>query len=291
MSVATRSATGRGRAGRPRATGRHVQILGIVNLTRDSFSDGGRFLEPGRAVAHALQLARDGADWIDLGAQSTHPEAELVSADEELARLRPVVSDLVSRGVRVSIDTYRPEVVRVLLPLGIGMVNDVTGLRDPAMLETLAACDAKVIAVHATAPGPRATPVNVSPDEIIERIEAFGSDLIVRADRAGVRRERLILDPGMGFFLSRDPRVSLCVLRDLGRLRRLGLPLCVSTSRKSFIGAALGAPGELRPPGQRAAGTLASELWTAAQGADYIRTHDVRALRDALTIWRAIAEA
>ncbi|MBK9127702.1 MAG: dihydropteroate synthase [Phycisphaerales bacterium] len=268
-----------------------MQILGIVNLTRDSFSDGGCFLEPGRAIAHALQLLGDGADWIDLGAQSTHPQAELVSADEELARLRPVVADLASRGVRVSIDTYRPEVVRALAPLGISMVNDVTGLRDPAMLEALAACDAKVIAMHATAPGPRATPVDVSPNEIAERIETFFSELIARADRAGVRRERLILDPGMGFFLSRDPRVSLRVLRDLGRLRRLGLPLCVSTSRKSFIGVALGTPGEPRPPSQRAAGTLASELWAAAQGADYIRTHDVGALRDALTVWRAIAEA
>jgi dihydropteroate synthase type 2 len=264
-----------------------MQVIGIVNITRDSFSDGGRFLAPEAAIAHARQLVADGAAIIDVGAESTRPEAEVVRADEELARLRPVVEALRRAGVRVSVDTHKPEVMRDMLKLGAEIINDVTALRDPQAVAVLRDSPARVILMHSTSSEARAQRLDISPATIVERIADFFRKRIDELEAAGIGRQRLILDPGMGLFLGRDPAVSLTVLRNLGRLMALGLPLCISTSRKSFIGGVLSG----RPVGQRGAGTLASELWAALHGVEYIRTHDVRALHDALTMWTAIAEA
>lgn len=268
-----------------------VQILGIVNLTRDSFSDGGRFVEPDAALEHARRLRADGADIIDLGAESTHPDAEHVPADAEIERLSPIVSALKRDGAFVSVDTYKPLVMRAVLALGADLINDVRGLREPGAIDALRAADCRIILMHSSAAGPRAERVDVSPLEIVDRVRAFFEERIATLTTAGIARERLILDPGMGFFLGRDPLVSLTMLRDLHRLRALKLPICLSTSRKSFIGTVLADAGSPRPVEQRAAGTLATELWAAVQGVEYIRTHDAGALRDAWRLWRAIDEA
>jgi len=268
-----------------------MEIIGIVNITRDSFSDGGRFFAPQRAIAHARQLMADGAALVDLGAESTHPDAEDVSAEEEIARLTPVLQALRQDGVRVCVDTYKPAVMRAGLQLGAEIINDVTGLRDPETVAAVRDSAARVILMHSTAASARAERLDVDSTAIVGRIIGFFESRIAELKAAGIAQQRLILDPGMGFFLGRDPAVSLAVLRDLDRLTALGLPVCVSTSRKSFIGGVLGAGADPRPVEQRGAGTLATELWAAQHGVQFIRTHDVRALRDALTMWTAIAEA
>lgn len=268
-----------------------MEIIGIVNITRDSFSDGGRFFTPERAIAHARQLMADGAALVDLGAESTHPDAEDVPAEEEIARLTPVLQALRQDGVRVCVDTYKPAVMRAVLKLGAEIINDVTGLRDPEAVAAVRDSAARVILMHSTAASARAERLDVDPAAIVSRIVEFFESRIAELEAAGIGRQRLILDPGMGFFLGRSPAVSLAVLRDLDRLTALGLPLCVSTSRKSFIGGVLGTSAGARPVEQRGAGTLATELWAAQHGVQFIRTHDVRALRDALTMWTAITEA
>lgn len=268
-----------------------MEIIGIVNVTRDSFSDGGRFLAPEAALRHARQLVADGAALIDVGAESTHPDSEDVSAEEEIARLTPVVRALCAEGVRVSVDTHKPAAVRAMLALGVELINDVTALRDPECVAALRAAPARVILMHSTAQRPRAERLATDATRIVPRISAFFAQRLAELERAGMPRTRFILDPGMGFFLGRDPAVSLAVLRNLRAFGAFGRPLCISTSRKSFIGAVLGAGDVPCPVGQRGAGTLATELWAATQGVEYIRTHDVRALRDALAMWNAIAAA
>jgi dihydropteroate synthase type 2 len=268
-----------------------VQILGILNVTRDSFSDGGRYLDPVVAVAHAQQMVADGADVIDIGAQPTNPDAEIVSAEEELARLLPVIELLRAASVRVSVDTFRPEVMRRVLAAGAEFINDVTALRDAEAVAAVREHQARIILMHSTAAEARAERADISPVGMLERILAFFERRIGELEVAGIARQRLIIDPGMGMFLSRDPRASLVVLRELPRLAQFRLPILVSSSRKGFIGELLRS-GEKRPRAdQRAAGTLATELWAALHGATYIRTHEPRPLRDALMLWQAIERA
>ncbi len=266
-----------------------VEILGILNLTRDSFSDGGRYFDSGAAIAHAVEMLADGADIIDVGAESTHPDAEDVPADEELARLSPVIRELRRRQIRVSVDTYKPAVIRAVLDLGVEIINDVTALRDPDAVTALRDANARIILMHSTARGARAERGDSSPASIVPRILTFFDRRLAELQAAGIDRRRLILDPGMGLFLGSDAASSLAVLANLRQLLAPGLPVCVSSSRKSFIGSVLGQPGQPRPVDARGAGTLASELWAAQAGVRYIRTHDVRALRDALTVWQRIA--
>jgi dihydropteroate synthase len=269
-----------------------MTILGILNLTRDSFFDGGRWLEPAAALEHARRLLADGADIIDIGAESSHPDSESVPADVEIARLTPVVERLIADGARVSIDTYKWDVIRRTLQLGVTMINDISALADPRSVDALVPSSAQVIIMHAIHSRPsaaaRAERVDADPMRIVDHALDFFRQRIDALVAAGIHRDRLILDPGMGFFVGRDPRASLALLRNLAALRRFGLPLCISTSRKSFIGAVLGGPAGPRPIDDRGAGTLATEVWAAQQGVEYIRTHDVRALREALTMLDAI---
>ena len=261
-----------------------TKILGIVNLTKDSFSDGGLYLDPDDALAHARRLLADGADVLDLGAESTHPDAEDVPAEEEIARLDPVVRTLKAEGARISVDTYKPTVIRHVARLGVDYINDITAYRNPEAIEAVENIDAKLILMHSRSAAARAKRRETAPDTLISEIQKFFEERIAMLTEAGIARERLILDPGMGFFLGSNPQASLTVLRHLQHLRDLGLPLLVSTSRKSFIGAILGEPDAPRPTSQRGIGTLTTEIWAVLQGAEYIRTHDVLALRDAIKI-------
>jgi len=267
-----------------------TEIFGILNVTRDSFSDGGRWLEPAAAIERGLELLEDGADVVDVGAASTHPDSEEVSAAEELRRLEPVVAALLERGARVSVDTWRPEVVAAVVAMGVEFVNDVTALRDPRSVEALAGSEARVVLMHSTAPEARAVRLDsaapASGTAVLERIAAFFERRLDALEAAGLARERAVLDPGMGFFLSPDPGPSLAVLKHLPLLRELGRPVLVSTSRKSFLGAVTG-----RSVAARGAATLASELHAWRQGADFIRTHDARALRDGIAVCGAIDSA
>lgn len=276
--------------------GRTGQIVGIVNITRDSFSDGGRYLDPARAVEHALALAEAGAAVVELGPASSNPDASPVPADEQIARLRPVLEALVSsraraadptRPLRISVDATPSEVLRFALAAGVDWLNDVRGFPDAKLYDELAASSAELVVVHSLSGSDRAGRELVTPAAVLDSIERFFAERLAALVRAGVREERLIVDPGMGFFLGRDPKASIAVLARIPELRaRFGRPVLVSVSRKSFLrtltGSGLDAIG---------AATLAAELFALRAGADWVRTHDVRALRDGLCIERALEAA
>ena len=261
-----------------------VSIFGIVNVTRDSFSDGGLFLDPRAAIEHALGLVEDGADVIDIGAASSHPEAEPVAVDEEIRRLTPVVGELVRRGIAVSVDSWQREVQRFAVAAGAAWLNDIRGFAEPAHHRELAASNARLIVMHSASGGTRATRGATQAEQVWSGILAFFDARIAQLEAAGVRRERLVVDPGMGLFLGADPGPSIVVLRRLAQLReRYDLPVFVSVSRKSVVGRLAG-----RPVGQREAASLAAELFAVEHGAALIRTHEPRLLRDALAVLEAL---
>lgn len=260
-------------------------IFGIVNLTEDSFSSGGRFLDPAAALAHAERLLADGADAIDLGAATSNPDGAPVPADVEIRRLDPVVRALAARGASVSVDSYAPEVQRWALAQRVAWLNDIRGFADEAVWPDLARSPARLVVMHSIQRG-RADRAEGDPDTIVERVLAFFAERVRALEKAGIARERLVLDPGMGFFVGSNPEVSLRLLRAIPLLReRTGLPLLVSVSRKSFLGRVTG-----REIDERAAATLAAELYAARAGVDFIRTHDVRQLRDGLVVERALED-
>ena len=257
-----------------------------MNITEDSFSDGGRYLEADAAIAHARRLAEDGADWLELGPASSNPDAGLVPAEEQIRRLAPVVSALETGPCPLSVDATLPEVLAWAIETGVGMVNDVRGFPDAATHERLADTEAKVVVVHSLVAEERATRVEATPDEVLASIDEFFDRRLGELVRAGVDESRLIVDPGMGFFLGSDPRASVAVLQSIPRLRaRFGRPVFVSVSRKSFLRAISGRSIETIGPA-----TLAAELHAAREGADYVRTHDVAAIRDALAVDAALRE-
>jgi dihydropteroate synthase type 2 len=261
------------------------KLLGILNITEDSFSDGGRYLAPEAAIARAEFLAGDGADIIDLGAASSNPDSKSVDADVEIARLAPVVDALKARGIPVSVDTFSLAVQRWALAEGVDYLNDVQGFRHPELYDALAASAARLIVMHAVQEGARAERIKVDPAEIVDRVLGFFDRRIADLMGAGIARDRLILDPGMGFFLGTVSEASYAVLRAIPALRAaFSLPVLVSVSRKSFLrkltGRALDGVG---------AATLAAELFAAERGADYIRTHDPGALKDGMIVRRALA--
>lgn len=260
-----------------------VRIFGILNVTRDSFSDGGRFLEPGAALRHARELRVAGADVIDVGAESTHPDSEAVDAALELRRLEPVVRSLVAEGIAVSVDTAKAEVMRAASAWGASFLNDVGGMRDPACVEAAAAGTSGVVVMFSRAVGPRAQRLGKGGEGLLEEIGAFFADRLRALERAGVARDRMVLDPGLGLFLGTGPEPSVTVLARLGELRRFGVPLLLSASRKSFLGELTG-----RPVDRRGAASLAAELWAALQGVDWLRTHEPGPLRDGLAVLRAV---
>jgi dihydropteroate synthase type 2 len=260
-----------------------MKILGIVNITEDSFSDGGKYLAPSAALAHARALAKD-ASVLDLGAASSNPDAKPVAPEVEIARLAPVVAALKAGGVALSIDSFAPEVQRWALAQGVDYLNDIQGFPDAALYPELAASSARLIVMHSVQMRGVATRVDVPPSEILDRVRRFFEARIAALTAAGIARERLVLDPGMGFFLGTNPETSLTLLRQIGTLKaQFGLPVLVSVSRKSFIRALAG-----REAREAGAASLAAELFAVRQGADYIRTHDPKGLADALTVWKAL---
>ena len=254
--------------------------MGIVNVTEDSFSDGGRYLDPALALEHARRLLSAGADIVDLGPASSHPDATPIPAEKEIERLAPLIDALIADGADVSVDSCLPETQRYAIRCGVGILNDIRGFAHPWLHPELAEASCRLVVMHSVQQAETATLVAVAPEDLPGRIDAFFAARIRALEAAGVVRGRLILDPGMGLFLGSRPEASTAVLRDLSDLRRrFGIPVMVSVSRKSFLGAITG-----RDVAGRGAATLAAELYAAAQGVDYIRTHDAAALRDALTV-------
>ncbi len=261
-------------------------LVGIVNITEDSFSDGGQYLDPAAAIAQARRLVAGGADIVELGAAASNVAAKPVAPVDEIHRLEPVIASLAADHIPLSVDSFQPETQRFTLARGVDYLNDIQGFPDPAIYPDLAAASCRLIVMHAAQERGRAQRLDLGAEEVWQRIDAFFAERIRQLERAGIARERLILDPGMGFFLSSRPEASLRVLAGLGRLKRaFGLPVLVSVSRKSFLAALTGhdSPAKLGPA------SLAAELFAAAQGADFIRTHDPAALRDGLLVAEALA--
>jgi len=258
-------------------------VFGILNITRDSFSDGGKFLGAEAAVAHARELVRAGAGVVDIGAAASNPQAEAVSPQEEIARLEPAVRALKTGGVAVSIDTFAPEVQTWALERDVEYLNDIHGFAEPKLYPVLAGGRAKLVVMHAVQERGRATSLDLPSDKIFQRILEFFDARLTALERAGVDRSRLIVDPGMGFFLSSRAEASFEVLRRLPELTAaFGLPLLISVSRKSFLRRTV-----RRTPTVAGYATLAAEIFAVFRGADYIRTHDPAALADGLAVWAA----
>ncbi|MBS0469733.1 MAG: dihydropteroate synthase [Proteobacteria bacterium] len=258
-------------------------ILGILNITDDSFFDGGKYLEPSAAIAQGRALAADGAAVLDIGAASSNPESKGVAPEIEIGRLQSVLPSLA--GIPVSIDSFSLPVQRWSLSQGVAYINDIQGFADPDLYPDLAGSPAKLIVMHAVQARGAATRVDVRPGEIMDRLYRFFDTRFAALEAAGVARDRLILDPGMGFFLGTDPETSFTVLRNLGALRdRYRLPVLVSVSRKSFLRRLTG-----RSAADSGPASLAAELFAIRQGADYIRTHAPGALKDALLLDKALA--
>jgi dihydropteroate synthase len=259
-----------------------VFIVGVLNVTPDSFSDGGRFLDPDAAVEHALRLAAEGADLVDVGGESTRPGAPEVPEEEELRRVIPVLSRLATTRfpVPVSIDTSRAAVARAALDAGAALVNDVRGLSDPETARVVAAAGAPVVLMH-TRGTPRDMRERATYGDLLGEVRAELAAAMARAVAAGVREDRIVLDPGLGF--AKTPEQTAEVLARLRELLPLGRPLLVGPSRKSFIGAIAGVP-----PGERLPGTLAAVAAAVLGGATFLRVHDVAASRQAARVAAAL---
>lgn len=259
-------------------------IFGIVNITPDSFSDGGKYFAPDAAIAHARRLVADGAHVVDLGPASSNPDATPVPPEEEIRRLAPVLEALAADGIAVSVDSFQPETQAHALVHGARYLNDIQGFNEAHFHPALAASDARLIVMHSIQGRGNADRRAAPEGDIVEHICRFFEARIARLERAGVARDRLILDPGMGFFLGPTPETSFEVLARLGELKsRFGLPLLVSVSRKSFLRAVTG-----RSPQEAGAASLAAELLATTGGADYIRTHEPGPLADALAVRAAL---
>jgi dihydropteroate synthase len=269
------------------------RMMGVVNVTPDSFSDGGLFLDADAAIAHARELIAEGADIVDVGGESTRPGAEPVSADEELRRVLPVVEGIA--GALVSIDTSKASVARAALDAGAGMVNDVSAFRaDPEMAGLVAETGAECCLMHMLGE-PRTMQRGVggsSYGDVVDDVRAFLQERMGHAVREGVREERIVLDPGIGF--GKTVAHNLELLRRLGELTALGRPLVVGTSRKSFLGRILAdAAGAAEPVdvARRLPGTIATNVLAYERGARVFRVHDVASVRAALAVTAATLNA
>jgi dihydropteroate synthase len=257
--------------------------MGVVNVTPDSFSDGGRFIEPAAAAAHAQQLIAEGADLIDLGAESSRPgAAAVVSAEEELRRLLPVLHALRDVAVPLSVDTVKPEVMRAVLAEGASMINDINALRAPGAQAAVAASDAAVCLMHMQGT-PGTMQQQPSYGDVVAEVKAFLQERVEAARAAGIPLQRISIDPGFGF--GKTLAHNLELLRRLREFAALGLPLLAGWSRKSSLGKITG-----RPADDRLAASIAAALIAAQNGAAILRVHDVAATRDALAVLEAVGK-
>ena len=258
------------------------RVMGIVNTTPDSFSDGGLFADPADACAHCERLLRDGADLLDIGGESTRPGAASPTATEELARVLPVVRHAVTLGVPVSVDTSRPEVMRAVLDAGADIVNDVRALQRPGAVDAVAMHPRAGVCLMHMRGEPGSMQQQAHYVDVVAEVAEFLGARARAVVAAGIGRERIVLDPGIGFAKSAEHNLAL-----LARQRELlaaGLPLLVGWSRKSTLGVLTG-----RDPGQRVAASVAAALLAVERGASVVRVHDVAPTVDALKVWHAVA--
>ncbi len=262
--------------------GPRTLMMGILNVTPDSFSDGGLYFDKEDALAHGEALAAAGADIIDIGGESSRPFSEPVPADKEIRRVVPVIEELARRvSVPISIDTTRAEVARQALEAGAVMVNDTGALRlDPAMADLVAHADVPVVLMHMKGT-PKTMQIDPHYEDVVGEVKSFLADVIDTAEEAGIRRDKIILDPGLGF--GKTVTHNLRLIKDLRALQPLGVPIMIGPSRKSFISKLLG-PGDER----REAGTQAAVAAAALNGAHIVRVHDAERTRETLKLVDAI---
>jgi dihydropteroate synthase len=257
--------------------------MGVVNVTPDSFYDGGRHASTAAAIAHARRLAGEGADLLDIGGESSRPGSEAVSLDEELARVLPVLDALRDLDVPISVDTTKPEVMRAAIAAGAAMVNDITALAAPGAVEAVAASDAAVCLMHM-----RGEPKTMQADpvyaDVVAEVRDFLATRVAVCEAAGIARDRIAIDPGIGF--GKTLAHNLALTRHLDELGALGVPVLAGWSRKSSLGRITG-----RAPEERLAASLAAALIAAERGARIVRVHDVAATRDALAVLAAVQGA
>lgn len=268
--------------GRYRLSLERPLIMGVLNITPDSFSDGGRHFAREAAIEHALRMKEEGADILDLGGESSRPGAEALSPADEQARVLPVLEALRDVGLPLSIDTYHPETMRAALVAGADMVNDINALRTPGALEAVAGTRCGLCLMHMRGEPKTMQAAPQYADVVAEVIDFLGARLAALA-AAGVAAERVCVDPGFGF--GKTTAHNYRLLKDLPRLAALGRPVLIGVSRKSMIGAVTG-----RAPEGRLAGSLAAAVAAVERGARIVRVHDVAPTRDALAVWRAIEE-
>ena len=260
-----------------------TRVMGIVNVTPDSFSDGGDHASTDAAVAHALKLAAEGADLLDVGGESTRPGAQEVPLEEELRRVVPVIERLARQtGLPISVDTCKPEVMRAAVQAGAGMINDVCALRREGALDTAAALGVPVVLMHMLGE-PRSMQEDPRYDDVVAQVHRFLAERIFAAELAGIPKKHLVADPGFGF--GKTTAHNLELLAGLERLAELGVPVLAGLSRKRSIGELTGR----QDPAARTAGSVAAHLLAAQRGARIVRVHDVAATVDALKVWEALA--
>jgi dihydropteroate synthase type 2 len=259
-------------------------LVGVVNITPDSFYDGGKYLQADAALQHARKLYADGANIVELGAASSNPDASPVSPEDEIARLDPVLEMLISQGTHLAVDSCTPQVQCYAAMAGVHIINDVTGF--PAGVPgPVVESDCKLVVMHSVQQAWRADRRETNPSNLLDDICRFFDGRIKILTESGVAEGRTILDPGMGFFLGSNWRASVAVLREVTVLRsRFAIPIMISVSRKSFLRQMI-----RRSLAEVGAATLAAELYAAASGVEYIRTHDVAALSDSLAVLQRLA--
>ncbi len=260
-------------------------VMGILNVTPDSFSDGGRFEDPNAAIEHGSRLVDDGADIVDVGGESTRPGSEPVSAEEELRRVRPVIEGLVERHPAhpISIDTRKAEVAAAAIESGATIVNDVSGARDPAMFDTVREHDASMVLMHMRG-DPRTMQEAPKYRDVVAEVREYLRERVEAAEFAGVDPERVVVDPGIGF--GKDLEHNLELLRRVDALIEIGRPVLIGPSRKRFLGTILDLP-----EGERVEGTAGAVAWAVARGVHAVRVHDVKQIVRAVRVIDAIARA
>ena len=260
-----------------------ARIAGIVNVTPDSFSDGGQHLAMAAAIAHGLKLAEEGADLIDVGGESTRPGASPVSVEDEIARVVPVVEALARQvAVPISIDTSKPEVMRAAVAAGAGMINDVYALRRDGALDAAAALKVPVVLMHMLGE-PGSMQDDPRYDDVVSDVRRFLAERIFACEMSGIDKKRIVADPGFGF--GKTLEHNLALLRALDQFAALGVPLMAGLSRKATIGALTGH----EVPADRAYGSAAAALIAVQKGAAIVRVHDVAVTRDVLAVWEGVA--